>query len=262
MNTPIGGISPTEFAGRSALITGAGTGIGRMTALAMGSRGARVTLASRKVDNLERVAAELAALGAETLVVQTDVRDPDSVAGMVDRHVDAFGGCDVLVNNSGGSYQMPLAAWTVDKWQSMIDLNLRAVWLAMQRVAPTMQAAGSGAIVNVSSRSAANPNPAVAPYGAAKAGVEYLTSAMAAALGPAGVRVNCVRVGTVESEGFLKAMEGAGRDPSEVGRNCGLGRNGQPIEIANVIMFLASGAASFVTGQTLAADGGPLVHGG
>ncbi|HVW42011.1 MAG TPA: SDR family oxidoreductase [Amycolatopsis sp.] len=258
----IGGIGDDEFAGQSAIITGGGTGIGRATALALASRGADITLASRKVDNLEQVAKEIAALGRRALVVTTDVRRPEDIAAMAERHLAEFGACEVLVNNAGGSYQMPFADWTLDAWEKMIDLNLRAVFLAMQAIGPSMVANGRGAIVNVSSRSAANPNPMVGPYGAAKAGVEYLTTTMAAAWGPAGVRVNCVRVGTVESEGFLRAMAQAGRKVSEVGANSALGRNGQPSEIANVIMFLASSAASFVSGQTLAADGGPLPHGG
>jgi NAD(P)-dependent dehydrogenase (short-subunit alcohol dehydrogenase family) len=258
----IGGIRDDEFVGRSALITGAGTGIGRATALALASRGADITLASRKVDNLERVAEEIAALGRKGVVVATDVRKPDDIRAMADRHLAEFGTCDVLVNNAGGSYQMPFEQWTLDSWEKMIDLNLRAVFLAMQAIGPVMVEAGRGAVVNISSRSAANPNPSVGPYGAAKAGVEYLTATMAAAWGRSGVRVNCVRVGTVESEGFLRAMATAGRDPAEIGVNSALGRNGRPSEIADVVLFLASSASSFVTGQTLAADGGPLPHGG
>jgi NAD(P)-dependent dehydrogenase (short-subunit alcohol dehydrogenase family) len=113
-------------------------------------------------------------------------------------------------------------------------------------------------IVNVSSGAAAMGLPEVAPYGAAKAGVESLTASFAAALTPSGVRVNCVRVGAIKSEGFLRAMEKAGRDPDELGgRSAALGRAGWPIEIAWPILFLSSEAASYVSGQTLSVGGGP-----
>jgi NAD(P)-dependent dehydrogenase (short-subunit alcohol dehydrogenase family) len=247
-----------EFTGQSVIVTGGGTGIGRATALALASRGASVTLASRKVENLEAVAKEIDTLGGYAAVVPTDIRIPEQLQQLVDRHVEIFGGCEVLVNCAGGTYIAPVEQWTLEQWQKMFDLNLRSVFVTMQAIAPIMRTAGTGSIVNVSSRAAGNPTPETAPYGAAKSGVEYLTATMAAAWGSSGIRVNCVRVGVIESEGYLQAMATAGRDPAEGGKSCALGRLGQPAEIADAIVFLASSAASFITGQTLAVDGGPL----
>jgi NAD(P)-dependent dehydrogenase (short-subunit alcohol dehydrogenase family) len=258
MTSAIGGMRDDEFAGRSAIVTGGGTGIGRATALALASQGASVTIASRKVENLESVAKEIDACGGYAAVVPTDVRVPDQLQNLIGRHVETFGTCDVLVNCAGGTYIAPLEEWTLERWAKMFDLNLRSVFVTMQAVAPIMRAAGGGSIVNVSSRAAGNPTPEVAPYGAAKAGVEYLTATMAAAWGSSGIRVNCVRVGVIESEGYRQAMATSGRDPAEGGKSCALGRVGRPAEVAHAIVFLASSASSFITGQTLAVDGGGL----
>jgi NAD(P)-dependent dehydrogenase (short-subunit alcohol dehydrogenase family) len=247
-----------EFAGKSAIVTGGGTGIGRATALALASRGASVTLASRRVKNLEAVAKEIDAIGAYAVVARTDVCAPDQLQNLVGRHVETFGTCDVLVNCAGGTFIAPVDQWTLEQWAKMFDLNLRSVFVMMQAIAPVMRAASGGSIVNVSSRAAGNPTPETAPYGAAKSGVEYLTATMAAAWGSSGIRVNCVRVGVIGSEGYLKAMATAGRGPAEGGKSCALGRVGQPGEVADAIVFLASSASSFITGQTLAVDGGPL----
>jgi NAD(P)-dependent dehydrogenase (short-subunit alcohol dehydrogenase family) len=140
----------------------------------------------------------------------------------------------------------------------MVDLNLRSTFVLSHRVSSHMTERGSGSIVNVSSGAAAIGLPDVAPYGAAKAGVENLTMSFAAALSPHGVRVNCVRVGAIKSEGFLRAMDKAGRDPDKVGgRAAAMGRAGWSMEIAWPILFFASEAASYVSGQTLYVGGGP-----
>ena len=249
-----------DLTGQVAIVTGGGTGIGRATARVLAEHGADVAVASRKVENLERAAADVRALGRRALVVPTDVRDPAQCGALVDATLDAFGRLDVLVNNAGGSWSRPLEEWTLEGWQNMLDLNLRSVFLLCRAAAPHMIERGGGAIVNISSGASEMGLPYVAPYGAAKAGVENLTRTLAGAYGPKGVRVNCVAVGAVKSEGFVRAMERIGRDPDEVGgRSNGVGRAGTPEEIAWPILFFASRAASFVSGQTLYAGGGPAV---
>jgi NAD(P)-dependent dehydrogenase (short-subunit alcohol dehydrogenase family) len=242
-----------------AVITGGGTGIGRATALLFAARGADVVLASRKVENLERVAAEVVdETGRRAEVIATDVRDVDQCHHLIDESVARLGRVDVLVNNAGGSRTYPFDAWTPETFQIMVDLNLRSTFVLSHRVAPHMVERGSGAIVNVSSGAANMGLPEVAPYGAAKAGVENLTRSFAAALTPHGVRVNCVRVGAIKSEGFLRAMEKVGRDPDEIGgRAAALNRAGTPEEIAWPILFLSSDASSYVSGETLYIGGGP-----
>jgi NAD(P)-dependent dehydrogenase (short-subunit alcohol dehydrogenase family) len=185
-----------------------------------------------------------------------DLLDEGGADTMVDAHLRHYGGCDVLVNNSGGSYMFPLESWDVASWNRMLDLNLRSVWLASRRVAPAMAEIGRGVILNVSSTAGANPIPEVAPYSVAKVGVEHLTGVLAAAWGSQGVRVNCVRVGPVKSEGYLRSMSRSGRDPDEAGGRNALRRAGWPFEVAHALVFLASRGASFITGATLPVDGG------
>jgi len=252
-------LAPFDHTGHVAVITGGGTGIGRATALLFAEHGADVVLASRKVENLERVAAEVVEqTGRRAHVVATDVRDVEQCDRLIDDALETFGRVDVLVNNAGGSHTYPFEEWTADRFQNMVDLNLRSAFVLSHRVSSHMVDRGSGSIVNISSGAAAMGLPVHAPYGAAKAGLENITLSFAAALAPHGVRVNCVRVGAIKSEGFLRAMDAAGIDPDELGaRGAGLGRAGMPDEIAWPILFLASEASSYISGQTLYVGGGP-----
>jgi len=242
-----------------ALITGGGTGIGRATAHVLSAHGAHVVLASRKVENLERVAEEVRRTGRRALVVPTDIRDPAACQAVIDRTIQEFGQIDILVNNGGGSRMRALGAWTLSDWEDMIALNLRSVFLLSQAAAAHMIPRRRGAIVNISSGASEMGLPYVAPYGAAKAGVNNLTRTMAAGLGPHGIRVNCIAVGAVKSEGFLRAMARAGRDPDEVGSRNAIHRAGLPEEIAYPILFLVSEASSFLSGETISVNGGPAI---
>ena len=252
---------PFQLTDQIAVITGGGTGIGRATAHVLAEHGAHVVLASRRVENLERVAAEVRERGRRALVVPTDVRKPEDCRALIERTIAEFGQIDILVNNAGGSQMMPLEAWTLEGWENMIALNLRSVFLLSQAAARHMIPRRRGAIVNISSGAGETGLPYVAPYGAAKAGVNNLTRSLAAALGPHGIRVNSIAVGAIKSEGFLRAMAKAGRDPDAVGATNALGRAGLPEEIAWPILFLASGASSFLSGETIGVNGGPGVPG-
>ena len=249
-----------DLSGRVAVVTGGGTGIGRATAVRLAEYGADVVIASRKVENLERVAGELEAAGHRCLVVPTDVRDAEQCEALVDHTVAERGSIDILVNNAGGSWSLPLEEWTLEKWQNMIDLNLRSVFVLSVAASKSMLERGGGAIVNISSGAGELGLPYVAPYGAAKAGVNNLTKTFAGAWTPRGIRVNCIAVGPVASEGFIRAMERIGRDPDKVGGAANaVGRAGRPDEIATGILFLVSDAASFVSGETIYFGGGPKV---
>jgi NAD(P)-dependent dehydrogenase (short-subunit alcohol dehydrogenase family) len=248
---------PFDLAGRVALITGGGTGIGRATALLFARHGADVVLASRKQENLDRVAGEVRALGRRALPVATDVRKPEQITALVDRSIAEFGHIDLLINNAGGSYQGPIEGWKVEHWDSQVNLNLRSVYLLSQACVRHMIPRRFGRIVNISSGAARIAIPYVAPYAAAKAGVENLTMSMAAAWGRHNIRVNCIAVGAIKSEGFLAGMAMAGQDPDVVGGRNALARAGEPEEIAWPVLFLVSEASSYMTGQTFGVNGGP-----
>ncbi len=251
-----------DLSDQVAIVTGGGTGIGRATALVLAEHGADVVLASRRRENLERVAAEVEALGRRALVVPTDVRDAAACAALVDATIAEYDRVDILVNNAGGSQSRPLDAWELDGWRNSIDLNLSSVFVLSQAAARHMIERERGVIINISSGAAERGLPFVAPYGAAKAGVENLTESFAAGLAPYGIRVNCVGVGAIKSEGFVRAMERIGQDPDQVGgRSNGFRRAGLPEEIAWPILFLVSPAASFLSGQTLYVGGPPAVPG-
>lgn len=250
---------PFDLTDQVAVITGGGTGIGRATARLLAAHGAHCVLASRRVENLDAVAAEVRAHGRRALVVPTDVRRPADCERLIAETIAAFGQIDILVNNAGGSRMAQLLDWTLEAWENMQALNLRSVFLLSQAAARHMVARRRGAIVNISSGAGETGLPWVAPYGAAKSGVNNLTRSFAAGLGPHGIRVNCLAVGAVKSEGFLRAMARAGQDPDVVGGANAIGRAGLPEEIAWPILFLVSRAASFLSGETIAINGGPSV---
>ena len=244
-----------------AIVTGGGTGIGRATALVLAEHGADVVVASRRRENLERVAAEVEARGRRALVVPTDVRDVAACTALVDTTMREFGRLDILVNNAGGSQSRPLEAWDVDGWQNSIDLNLRSTFVLSQAAARCMTERGRGAIVNISSGAAERGLPFVAPYGAAKAGVENLTESFAAALAPHGIRVNCVAPGMTTTEKMQSKVDAGVYKLEEACARFPLRRPGSCEEVGHAILFLASDFASYITGQTLAVDGGPPIAG-
>jgi len=161
-----------------------------------------------------------------------------------------------LVNNAGGSRAKTYDTWTLKDFDDMVSLNLRSVWVLSRAAAARMTAGGS--IVNISSAASLRPVPHSAPYGAAKAAMNNLTATMAVDLAPRGIRVNCIAVGTVKSEGFMRAMDRMGLDPDEAGGHNALGRPGTPEEIAWPSLFLVSAASSFMTGETIHVGGGPI----
>ena len=243
--------------GRVAIVTGSGTGIGRATARVLAEHGADLVLAARRVELLEQTAASVRELHRRALVVPTDVTDPEACERLVAATIEEFGHVDVLVNNAGAAINKAPEEWTVAEWYQIVDVNLASVWFMSRLVAAPMLEQGRGAIVNISSGASFLALPMVAPYGAAKAGMNSLTRSLAAAWTARGVRVNAVACGAVKTEAYQESTDRAQQPPDAVlGPGNAIGRIGRPEEIAYPVLFLASDASSYCSGQTLWVNGG------
>src|SRR5436309_12258094 len=236
--------------GRVAIVTGSGTGIGRATARVLAEHGADVVLAARRAELLEHTAASVRELHRRALVVPTDVTDPEACERLVAATIEEFGHVDVLVNNAGAAINKAPEEWTVAEWHQIVDVNLASVWFMSRLVAAPMLEQGRGAIVNISSGASFLALPMVAPYGAAKAGMNSLTRSLAAAWTARGVRVNAVACGAVKTEAYQESTDRAQQPPDAVlGPGNAIGRIGRPEEIAYPVLFLASDASSYCSGQ-------------
>lgn len=250
---------PLDLTGQVAVVTGGGTGIGAATTRLLAAHGATVVISGRKAENLERVRAEL---GDQVLTVPGDVRDAASCRALVELTVGEFGRLDMLVNNAGGAYMFPFLETPVERFDNGIALNLRGPYVLTQAAGRHMVAAGGGRIVNISSSAGVLGVAGGAVYSAGKAGLQMLTRVVAAELGPAGVRCNAIAVGAVASEGALRSWATFGADADTMGALNPLRRVGQPEDIAHAVLFFVSELSSWVTGQTLSVDGGPILPGG
>jgi NAD(P)-dependent dehydrogenase (short-subunit alcohol dehydrogenase family) len=262
-DVPLSFESALRLDGKVAVITGGGTGIGTATARLLAQAGADVVVASRKLENLERVAAAIRAdMGRTALPIQTDVRDEAAATSLIQRTIDELGRIDVLVNNAGGSYMFPFLQTPVDRFDNNVSLNLRAPYVLIQAAAPHMISHGGGSIVNVSSMAGVQGVAGGAVYSASKAGLQMLTRVVAGELGPHHIRCNCIAVGAVASEGALRAWIRFGQDADSMGRRAPLRRVGQPEDVAWGILYFATEMSSWVSGETLAINGGPALGGG
>lgn len=239
-----------------ALVTGASRGIGAATAVTLARQGHDVAVAARTVKDLERVAAQCGEHGARTLVVPTDVLVEEQVRAAVTRTARELGGLDVLVNNAGwNSFTVPLVDMRPSGWEKGLTLNLTQAFWALQEAGRIMLEQGSGAVINVASLAGVATSPEMVHYGAAKAALINLTKNAAVEWGSRGVRVNAVAPGWVKTSLNEFAWTDQEMETAFVA-GAPLGRWGQPQEIADVIAFLASKGASYMTGQTLVIDGG------
>jgi len=243
--------------GRVAIVTGSGTGIGRATARVLAEHGADLVLAGRRAELLEKTAETIRGLDRRALVVPTDVTDEGACQALVAATLGEFGRVDILVNNAGGSIDKPPEAWTGEEWYAIVNQNLSGAWFMSRLVAAPMIEQGRGSIVNISSGASFLALPNVAPYGAAKAGLNSLTRSLAAAWTGKGVRVNAVACGAVQTEGYGRSTARAGiANDALLGPGNAIGRIGQPDEIAYPVLFFASDASSYCSGQTLWVNGG------
>lgn len=243
------------LAGRRALVTGASRGIGAAVAEALTVHGAEVCLAGRDRSSLDVVSARIeAATDRAPATVIADMADPASVAGAVADAIARLGGLDILVNNAGTIERAPSRDLSIEQWDRVIDVNLRAAFVASQSAFPSLSS-GRGSIVNISSLSGKFGIRQAAAYGASKGGLVQLTRALALEWAADGVRVNAVAPGYVRTEFTRALQEDPGRARSIESR-IPMGRWATPEDVAGSVVFFSSDLAGYVTGQVLYVDGG------
>jgi NAD(P)-dependent dehydrogenase (short-subunit alcohol dehydrogenase family) len=238
------------------LITGATSGIGRATALAFAAEGARIVASGRSDEQGQSLVAELRKLGAEAEFVRSDVRHEDDVRSLVDQTVARFGRLDVAVNTAGAEGKPgPVTEQTADTYAATFDTNVLGTLLSMKHELRVMLSQGEGSIVNISSTYGRTGAAGASVYSASKHAVEGLTKSAALEAAASGVRVNLVAPGPTDT-GMLNRFTGTEERKASLTATVPLNRVGKPEEIAQVILFLASPKASFVTGASYAVDGG------
>jgi citronellol/citronellal dehydrogenase len=250
-----------DFQNKVVVVTGASRGIGAVTAGLFATHGADLVIAARRGDLLEQSAARIRSLDRRCLAVPTDATDPNQVAIMVERALQEFGRIDILINNAGGSARSSLRKLTPEIWQRGRALNLDAAAYCTMEVGKHFLERKAGVIVNISSVAGISGTMGEVPYSSGKAGLQMLTRVAAAEWGPHGVRVNCVAPAMTLTEAVQKKFDSGVYTADQVSARIPLRRPGTCEEVAHAILFLASDLASYITGQTLAVDGGPPLAG-
>lgn len=250
-----------DLTGRVAIVTGGGTGIGAATARLLAERGADLVLAGRRLEPLENTAGEInETTGRRCLTLPTDVTVPDQVARLIDTTIAELGRLDILINNAGVGRHYPLRTMPVEVWQGDVALNLNAAFYCSQAAYPHLKASGKGAIVNISSLAGIHGTTGVGAYSAAKSGLQMFTRVASAEWGPR-IRVNAVAAGMIATELAREKWAKTGYDAVAACQSFPLRRPGRPDEVAHAVVFLASDAASYITGETLTVGGGPQLKG-
>lgn len=243
--------------GRTAVVTGGTRGIGRSVAEGLAAAGANVLVASRKADACAETQAHLESMGAEALGLAVNMGDADAADRIVAAALDRFGGIGVVVNNAANPLAAPLGHQTDGAWQKSFEVNLRGPALLIQAAAPHLAGSGHGAVVNVISVGAFQFARGVSMYAAMKAGLLSVTRSFAGELAPQGIRVNALAPGPVDTDMVRNLGEGAAET---MGRGTLLQRPARPDEMVGPVLFLASDASSYMTGQVLVVDGGMHPH--
>ncbi len=243
-------LAPDANAGKVALVTGGGTGIGRATALELARTGAKVAVCGRRPEPLEAVRAEL---GDDCLAIRTDVREPEQVAALVEQTLERFGRIDILVNNAGGQFLAPAEEISLKGWRAVHRLAVDAVWDLTRAVAERSMIPNESGVVVFIGFSPRRGMAEMAHAAAARAAIENLAGSLALEWSRHGIRTVCLALGNIATEG----LDGYGPERvAEWERKVPLGRLGTPEEAAALIAFLASAGGAYVTGTTVVMDGG------
>jgi 3-oxoacyl-[acyl-carrier protein] reductase len=247
-----------DFTGRTVVVTGAGNGIGAACARLFAASGANLALWDRDEPAVQALAAELDPGGARVRAVHCDVARRADVEGALAATLAAFAGVDILINNAGIFRAADFLDVREDDWDAVIGVNLKGAFLVGQAVARAMAEGGGGAIVNMSSVNGVTAIPSIASYNVSKGGIDQLTRAMSLALADMGIRVNAVAPGTIATDLAQRAVLGSDEAKARIMSRTPMRRLGDPAEVAAVCAFLASDAASYMTGQVVYVDGGRL----
>jgi NAD(P)-dependent dehydrogenase (short-subunit alcohol dehydrogenase family) len=248
----------SRLKGKMALVTGAGSGIGRACALALAQEGANVALVGRRKKLLEKVAAEI---GGSAVALAADVSQKSEVDRIIEQTVSRFGGLNILLNNAGALHIGTAEQITEEQWDETFNVNVRAVWLLSRAVLPAMRRTGGGSIINMASVLGINGARNRAAYAASKGAVVLLTKCMAIDHGQEQIRVNAICPSFIETD-LTAAVISKAPDPTSVRAERTsvhpLGRLGQPEDVAGLAVYLASDESSWVTGSVFPVDGGYL----
>jgi NAD(P)-dependent dehydrogenase (short-subunit alcohol dehydrogenase family) len=251
-------VSLFDLTGRTAFVTGASRGIGKVIAVALASAGADVALAARNSEGLAATAAEVSELGRKAFVLQLDVTNAADVAAAADEAIKLLGHVDIVVNNAGGSnFIAPFLEMRMSGWEKVLRLNLDSTIYVCQAFGQHLCTRRAGSVINVASVAGLAAAPGLIPYGAAKAGVVSVTKTLAVEWGSAGVRVNALCPGWTATD-LNRNLWGGSDGGAAVVAGVPLGRWARAAEMAGPAVFLASDASSYMTGQTLIVDGGQL----
>jgi NAD(P)-dependent dehydrogenase (short-subunit alcohol dehydrogenase family) len=245
-----------DLAGKTALVTGASRGIGRAIAVAYAEAGADLAVSARSAEALAETVEAVEALGRKAFAIPADVTDRDAVQVMVRESIAALGHLDAVVNNAGGtSFMAPFTDLRFDGWTKVMRLNTESIVHVMQAVGPHLLERGSGSVVNVASVAGLGGSPGVTPYGASKAAVVNLTKSVAIEWASRGVRVNALCPGWTATD-LNRALWENDEVSAAMMARVPMGRWARADEMAGAAVFLASDAASYLTGQAIAVDGG------
>ena len=243
-----------NLSGKSAIVTGSASGIGREIALTLAAEGASVTVADRNLEGAEAVAGQITASGGTARAAQVDVTDSEQVDGAIEGAAAAYGSLDILVNVAGFGFNSPIVDMLEEDWDLVLGVNLKGQFLCARAAARRMIQQGSGGrIVNIASTAANNARYAGGAYCAAKAGVVQLTKVMALELGEHGITVNAVGPGFTETPATVESSD---EYRSNFLAQVPVGRSGRTSDIANAVHFLVSPSAEYVNGQAIYVDGG------